>query len=73
MEAVYHLRIKEDRAARIIEELIEADAVENLEEMESFSLMKEQEKAIDAELEKIEKDDTYLVEWNSVKGRFLKA
>lgn len=69
MPEIFHIRIKKNYAASLIEHLIKEDAVEQIEE-KNIELTTEQKEAIDIELAAITSDPDYLLKWNDVKYRF---
>ena len=68
MPEIFHLRIKKEYAASLIEHLIDEDAVEEIEESD-VDLTDEQKRAIDSELAAISSDPDYLKNWNEVKDQ----
>ena len=69
MPEVYHLKIKKDYAAELIDDLIKIDAVENISN-ENEELPQWQQSALDKELENIAQSEDYSVSWDSVRGKF---
>lgn len=69
MSEVYHLKIKKEYAAALIEDLIKVDAVENLAS-EKVELPQWQQDALDNELKSLAQSDNYAVNWDSVKTKF---
>ena len=69
MPEIFHIRIKKEYAASLIEHLIDEDAVEKIEEKD-IDLPDEQKRAIDSELAAISSDSNYLKKWNDVKHQF---
>lgn len=65
MAEIFHIRIKKEYAASLIEHLINEDAVEKIEEKD-IGLTDEQKRAIDSELAAISSDPNYLKKWNEV-------
>ncbi len=72
MPEIFHIRIKKDYAASLIEHLIKEDAIEPIEE-KNIELSSEQKKAIDIELAAIASDPNYLLKWADVKHRFKRS
>lgn len=72
MPEIFHIRIKKDYAASLIEHLIKEDAIEPIEE-KNIELSTEQKKAIDIELAAITSDPDYLLNWADVKHRFKRS
>ncbi len=72
MADTFHLRIKKDYAAALIEDLIKLEAVEAIEE-NHIELTPAQKAALDKELAAINNDLNYLVKWNDIKHRFKKS
>ena len=66
MPEIFHIRIKKEYAASLIEHLINEDAVEEIEE-KNIELTPEQEEAIDIELAAIAANPDYLLKWDDVK------
>ena len=66
MPEIFHIRIKKEYAASLIEHLINEDAVEEIEE-KNIELTPEQEDAIDIELAAIAANPDYLLKWDDVK------
>lgn len=60
MPEIFHIRIKKDYAASLIEHVIKEDAIEPIEE-KNIELSSKQKKAIDIELAAIASDPNYLV------------
>ena len=71
MPDIFHLRIKKDYAAAVIEDLIKLDAVETIQEHE-IELTLAQKAALDKELEAVKNDPDYLLKWDEIKHRFKK-
>lgn len=69
MPDIYHLKIKKEFAADLIEDLIKADAVENLGIMPA-DLPQWQKDALDTELQSIVENPGKTIPWESVKGQF---
>ena len=69
MSEIFHIRIKKEYAASLIEHLIDEEAVEKIEESD-VDLTDEQKRAIDSELAAISLDPNYLKKWNEVKHQF---
>ncbi len=72
MQDSFHLRIKKEYAAAVIEDLIKSDAVENVEEP-TVDLTPTQKLALDKELDAIKNDPSYLKKWNEIKDQFKKS
>ena len=69
MPEVYHLKIKKDYAAALIDDLIKIDAVENISnENEEMPIW--QQTALDKELENMVQSEDYSVSWESVRSKF---
>lgn len=68
----YHIRVKKQYAAALIEDLIKVHAVEAIEEEEAVELTDQQKAALDKELNAIAADPGYLRKWNDIKHRFKK-
>ena len=71
-DSTFHIRIKKEYAAALIEDLIKVDAVEAVEEDETIELTSRQKEALDKELIAIKDNPTYLQRWDDVKSRFKK-
>ena len=69
MAEVYHIKIKKEYAAALIDDLIKINAVEDLES-EHPELPQWQKDALDKELQMIADNPNYTVSWDSVKNRF---
>ncbi len=69
MQEIFHIRIKKEFAASLIEYLIDEDAIEKIEEKD-IDLTDEQKRAIDRELAAISSDPDYLKKWDEVKHQF---
>jgi len=71
MPDTFHLRIKKEYAAALIEDLIKMDAVETVND--DIELTPDQKQALDKELEAIKTNPTYLKKWDEVKQQFKKS
>jgi hypothetical protein len=71
MQDSFHLRIKKEYAAAIIEDLIKSDAVESIQEP-AIELTTAQKLALDKELDAKKNDPSYLKKWNDVRQQFKK-
>ena len=69
MGEAYHIRVKKEYAAKLLELLRSDDAIEDLE-LKQFELSENQKAALDKELERIAKDPDYLQDWDLVKSRY---
>lgn len=69
-EMYYHIKIKKEYAAALIDDLIKIDAVENMESAQQTELPQWQKDALDKELQAIADNPTYLIPWDSVKNSF---
>lgn len=69
-EIYYHIKIKKEYAAALIDDLIKIDAVENMESSQQSELPQWQKDALDKELQAIADNPNYLIPWDSVKNRF---
>lgn len=72
MPEIYHLKIKKEYAAALIDDLIKVDAVENIE-AEDTELLQWQKDALDKELQAIAENPDYTISWDSVKDRFKQS
>jgi len=68
----YHIRVKKQYAAALIEDLIKVHAVEAIAEEEAVELTDQQKAALDKELAAVAADPAYLRKWNDIKQRFKK-
>lgn len=68
----FHIRIKKQYAAALIEDLIKVKAVETIPEEEAIELSDQQKAALDKELANIAANPGYLLKWNEIKHRFKK-
>ena len=66
----YHIKIKKDYASAVIEDLIKMDAVEDIHELEHFTLSPSQIEAIEKEQSIIAKNQSSLKNWDEVKDQF---
>ena len=71
MQDSFHIRIKKEYAAAVIEDLIKSDAVESIQEP-AIELTSVQKLALDKELDALKNDPSYLKKWNDVKQQFKK-
>ncbi len=69
-DSTFHIRIKKEYAAALIEDLIKVHAVETVEQEEEIELTTRQKEALDKELEAVAANPWYLHRWNDVKSRF---
>jgi hypothetical protein len=69
MPEIFHIRIKKDYAASLIEYLISEDAIEQVEE-KSIDLTPQQQESLNAELAAIAANPEYLLKWDDVKHEF---
>ena len=69
MPEVYHIKIKKEYAAALIDDLIKVDAVEDME-LQNAELPQWQKDALDKELLAIADNPTYTIPWDTVKNRF---
>lgn len=68
----FHIRIKKQYAAALIEDLIKVHAVETIDQEEDVQLTDQQKAALDKELVTIAANPDYLLKWNDIKHRFKK-
>lgn len=68
----FHLHIKKEYAAALIEDLIKVEAVELIED-KSVDLTPLQKAALDRELEAIKNNPDYLLKWADNKHKYKKA
>ena len=71
-DTTLHLRIKNEYAAALIEDLIKVHAVEAVEEDEAVELTDQQKEALDKELVAVARNPAYVKSWDDVKQRFKK-
>ena len=69
MDEVYHIKIKKEYAAALIDDLIKMDAVEDPEKQHD-ELPQWQKKALDKELQAIADNPDYTIPWDTLKDRF---
>ena len=69
MPEVYHIKIKKEYAAALIDDLIKVDAVEDIEPQHP-ELPQWQKDALDKELQAIADNPNYTITWDNVKNRF---
>lgn len=69
MAEVYHIKIKKEYAASLIDDLIKMDAVEAIESQHS-ELPQWQKDALNKELQAIADNSDVTIPWDSVKDRF---
>jgi hypothetical protein len=69
MPEVYHIKIKKEYAAALIDDLIKIDAVEDIEPAIA-ELPQWQKDALDKELMAIAGNPNYTIPWDRVKNRF---
>lgn len=69
MTDTYHIRVKKEYAAKLLELLKTDDAIEDLE-LKQFELSDAQKMALDTELAMVGEDPAYLQEWDAVKARY---
>jgi len=69
MAEVYHLKIKKEYAAALIDDLIKVDAVEDME-LQNAELTQWQKDALDKELQAIADNPNFTIPWDSVKNSF---
>ena len=69
MAEIYHIKIKKEYAAALIDDLIKIDAVENIES-DNTEKPQWQKDALDEQLKLLENNPGQTVTWDSVKNRF---
>ena len=69
MAEIYHIKIKKEYAASLIDDLIKIDAIENIES-DDTEIPQWQKDALDEELKLLENNPGQTVTWDSVKNRF---
>jgi hypothetical protein len=69
MNEVYHIKIKKEYAAALIDDLIKIDAVEDMEASKT-ELPQWQKDALDKELQAIAENPDYTIPWDNIKNRF---
>ena len=70
MNEVYHIKIKKEYAAALIDDLIKIDAVEDME-ASNTELPQWQKDALDKELQAITDNPDYTIPWDNVKNHFI--
>lgn len=68
----FHIRVKKEYAAALIEDLIKVNAVETISEEETVYLTDQQKAALDKELNAVANNAEYVHKWNDIKHRFKK-
>ena len=68
-EQFYHIKVKKEYAAALIDDLIKVDAIEDIEH-QNTQLPQWQKDALDKELKAIADNPGYLLKWDNVKNRF---
>ena len=71
MPETYFLRIKKDYAADVIEDLQKMDAVEFIDEV-NIDIPQWQKDKVLAARDKVEKDSSLLIDWETVKQNITK-
>lgn len=69
MAEVYHIKIKKEYSAALIDDLIKVDAGEDME-LQNTELPQWQKDVVGKELQAIAENTDYTIAWNSVKSRF---
>ena len=69
-DPTFHIRIKKEYAAALIEDLIKVHAVEAVEREEEIELTARQKEALDKELAAVAANPSYLQRWDDVKSLF---
>ena len=69
MAEIYHIKIKKEYAAALIDDLIKIDAVKNIES-DNTEIPQWQKDALDEALKLLEDNPGQTVAWHSVKRRF---
>ena len=69
MPKIYHIKIKKEYAAALIDDLIKVDAVEDIEQQQA-ELPQWQKDALDIELQAIADNPNFTIPWDNVKNRF---
>ena len=69
-DSTFHIRIKKEYAAALIEDLIKVHAVEAVEQEDEIELTTRQKEALDKELAAVTANPSYLQSWDDVKSRF---
>jgi hypothetical protein len=70
LDSTFHIRVKKEYAAALIEDLIKVHAVEAVEQEEEIELTSRQKEALDKELAAVAANPLYLRKWDDVKSRF---
>jgi len=71
-DTTFHIRVKKEYAAALIEDLIRVHAVEDIGQEEAVELTDQQKAALDKELAAVAASPDYLLKWNDIKDRFKK-
>ena len=71
MPDTFHIQIKKQYAAALIEDLIKVDAVELIEDT-PIQLTSLQKEALGKELESIANNPDYLLNWKEIKHKYKK-
>ena len=69
MNEVYHIKIKKEYAAALIDDLIKINALKDVEASKT-ELPQWQKDALDKELKAIAGNPDYTIAWDNVKSRF---
>lgn len=69
MNEVYHIKIKKEYAAALIDDLIKINAVEDME-ASNTELAQWQKDALDKELRAIADNPGHSIPWDNLKNRF---
>lgn len=71
-DTTFHIRVKKQYAASLIEDLIKVHAVEAIEQEQAVELTDQQKAALDKEMAAISTNPDYLMKWHDIKHRFKK-
>jgi hypothetical protein len=66
LDSTFHIRIKKEYAAALIEDLIKVHAVEAVEQEDEIELTTRQKEALDKELAAVAANPSYLQRWDDV-------
>jgi len=72
MSEVYHLKIKKEYAAALIEDLIKTEAVENIAS-ENMATPQWHQAALDKELQQIAESKNHVINWDSARNKFKQS
>ena len=71
-DATFHIRIKKEYAAALIEDLIKVNAVENIEE-DLPNIPEWQKEAVRKSLQQVQQNPTSLEPWDIIKQKYKRS